>query len=76
MSDDKEDFTEATARMLDGVWKIAAELGFCPICMVELMADMVADAEDKGLIGHMNAPPDDDDDDEPEPTHEGPRTPQ
>ena len=70
MSDDKDEFTRTAAGLLDGVWKVAEELGFCPICLVELMHDMVADAEDKGLIGHTNVPPDE----EPEPTHTGPRT--
>jgi hypothetical protein len=53
---------EARDALIEEVGRIAERYGVCPTCLMYAAADMVADAEERGVIGHIAM----DEDEEPE----------
>lgn len=52
--------TERAARFLLAlVWETANQVSTCPICLMEIMYDMMNMAEERGDIQHANLPEDD-----------------
>jgi hypothetical protein len=56
---------EARDALIEEVGRIAERYGVCPTCLMYAAADMVADAEERGVIGHI-AMDGDGDEEEPE----------
>lgn len=63
VDEDEAAIVKLAASMLDAVWAIAEKAGVCPLCVVDIMYDMVEEAEEAGKIKHAGAADASDEDD-------------